>query len=274
MEAAAMTARAPVCVVIPCYNCAGTIKRAMDSVAAQTCPPAQVIIVHDGSSDSGRTREVLAGIEGIYSRLFEVKIIDLAENRGPANARNIGWGKATEPYIAFLDADDAWHPEKIMRQYYWMAANSSVCLTGHPVVCMEEGEVLPSLSATFVVRKINKLSILRSNPFSTPSVMLKRDIPHRFVEGRRYAEDQLLWFQMILSGNAACLLEAPMAFLYKARYGGGKGLSNRLWEMEKGELNNYHQIWKAGHIGAPAAFFFILYSLAKYCRRVVLPRQK
>ena len=100
-----------VSVVIPCFRCTGTIERAVASVAAQTRRPAEVILVDDASGDD--TQKLLQKL----SQHFEpgwIKLVFLEQNVGAASARNAGWDQATQTYVAFLDADDAWHPKKIV----------------------------------------------------------------------------------------------------------------------------------------------------------------
>ena len=96
-----------VSVVIPAYNAAPYIAEAVDSVLAQTAPAAEVIVLDDGSSDA--TRNILARY-GPRIRLVT------QENRGAAAARNRGIELATAPYVAFLDADDCWEPDKLAVQ--------------------------------------------------------------------------------------------------------------------------------------------------------------
>src|SRR5574340_1082572 len=112
--------RAPVSVVIPCYCCSETIGRALVSIASQTMLPQEVILVEDASPDGGETLGKLRHLAGEYGETFIVKVIALKENCGAGSARNRGWEAAGQPYIAFLDADDAWHPKKIELQYSWM----------------------------------------------------------------------------------------------------------------------------------------------------------
>jgi glycosyltransferase involved in cell wall biosynthesis len=57
-----------------------------------------------------------------------LKIISLKRNGGASIARNIGWEQSTHDYVAFLDADDAWHPRKIEIQYTWMQNHQEVAL--------------------------------------------------------------------------------------------------------------------------------------------------
>ena len=104
MSMAEMTA--PISVVIPAYNAAAFLDATLASISAQTLPVAQIIVVNDGSTDGTRDIASRAG----------VKIVDQA-NAGLSAARNSGIAAATQPWIAFCDADDLWLPEKIERQW-------------------------------------------------------------------------------------------------------------------------------------------------------------
>ena len=95
-----------VSVVVPCFACAGTIERAVASVAAQTCRPLELILVNDASLD-----ETAACLQRLHDQYPEwVHVVHLAVNVGAGEARNAGWSVAKGKYIAFLDADDSWHP--------------------------------------------------------------------------------------------------------------------------------------------------------------------
>ncbi len=97
-----------VSVVIPAYNAEAVLPRALESVFQQTHPVEEVIVVNDGSRD--RTAEVMAS--------YGAKIIGIhTDNRGAAAARNSGIQRATSHWIAFLDADDEWHADKMERQW-------------------------------------------------------------------------------------------------------------------------------------------------------------
>src|SRR6266436_6194789 len=93
-------------VIVPVYNSESTIPRALASVFAQSYSDYEVIVVDDGSTDS-----TLAVVAGYRDRVHVIGGL----NRGPSAARNTGVRASTGEYIAFLDVDDEWTPEKLAR---------------------------------------------------------------------------------------------------------------------------------------------------------------
>jgi glycosyltransferase involved in cell wall biosynthesis len=112
-------------VIIPAYNAVAYIERAIQSVLAQTRPAEEIIIINDGSTDN--TAKVLQRYEG------QIRIIHQS-NAGVSAARNAGIRAATGDWIAFLDADDEWLPEKLQLQ--------SELLIRHPTLCWVTGNFL------------------------------------------------------------------------------------------------------------------------------------
>lgn len=256
---------APVSVVIPCFRCASTIKRAIDSIVQQSVIPTEVILVDDASGDE--TWMVLTELEQTYPGW--VRVLPLTENRGAASARNAGWNLASQSYIAFLDADDAWHPRKIEFQLAYMDANPDVALSGHGHRFMSKN-LLPdwnvNKSDSWV---ISKLSLLFSNKIVTPSIMVRRNVPYRFLAGRRYMEDQLLLLEMVFDGVRIDKVNIDLVATYKRSYGVG-GLSANLWRMERYELGNYHYFYIGKKLSLIFYFGLILFSLLKFLRRVFI----
>src|SRR5262245_2526742 len=93
-------------VVCPAYNCARFIKPALESVLAQSYRPMEIIVIDDGSSDANPE---------VVQHFQEVRYLRQA-NQGPSVARNVGILSARGEYIAFLDVDDLWTPEKLSVQ--------------------------------------------------------------------------------------------------------------------------------------------------------------
>jgi glycosyltransferase involved in cell wall biosynthesis len=172
-----------VSVVIPAYNAEPFLRKTLDSVLAQTAPVTEILVVDDGSKDA--TPAIVESYGGPI-RLLRQK------NAGPSTARNLGSRTATGEFIAYLDADDAWAPEKNARQLEAFAQNPTavLCYTGLLNFNEEEGVEFPA--------EPTPLSSLRSelrirNPKLVPSsVMVRREAFDRttgFDPGLKGSED-------------------------------------------------------------------------------------
>lgn len=108
--------------IIPVYNGERYLDETLDSVFAQTYSPLEVIVVDDGSTD---------GTPAVIERRAEDINYIRQENAGPATARNTGIAAAAAEYLAFIDADDLWLPDKLSRQMALFDANPAldVCVT-------------------------------------------------------------------------------------------------------------------------------------------------
>ena len=110
-----------VSVIIPNYNYARYLPEAVESVLNQSYKPIEIIVVNNGSTDN--SLEVLKAFENRF------RLIDQS-NLGQSGARNSGLNQATGDYIAFLDADDYWHPEKIEKQVKLLRNNTRLVYCG------------------------------------------------------------------------------------------------------------------------------------------------
>ncbi len=115
-----------VSVIVPVFSRADTIGRALESVLSQTFSDYEIVVVDDGSTDD--TCRIIEQIQ-----TDRLTLIRHASNRGPAAARNTAINASRGRWIAFLDSDDAWRPEKLERQVAILdkaAANIAACATG------------------------------------------------------------------------------------------------------------------------------------------------
>lgn len=110
-----------VSVITPCYNCEQTIAETIESVLSQTCPDWEMIIVDDCSKDNS-----VAVAEQYAQKDARIKIIRFDTNCGTTRARNAAIETAKGRYIAFLDGDDMWLPEKLQRQLDFMNAHNLI----------------------------------------------------------------------------------------------------------------------------------------------------
>lgn len=245
------SAVAPVSVVVPCYRCTDTIGAAVASIAAQTLPPAEVVLVDDCSGDG--TLEVLHSLAGGYPAGW-IKVVALPANGGPSRARNAGWEQATQEYIAFLDADDSWAPRKLELQMQALASDPEIALISHRVRVRDRRlEPLP-LRRPIRTKIVSRRRLLLNNPFSTPSVVLRRDLPFRFNENFRYVEDYLLWAQIAHSGYRCAKVNQILAYLHKPAYGAG-GLSANVEAMQRAGREAGNELQRMGLVSARERMF-------------------
>jgi len=257
---------APVSVVVPCYRCADTIAAAVASIAAQTLPPAEVLLVEDCSGD--RTLEVLREVAAAHAEGW-IKVIALPDNGGPSRARNAGWQLASQEYIAFLDADDTWFPAKLEVQMAALRADPAIALIAHRMVVRERGLAPPALRRPVRASIIGRRRLLLNNPFPTASVVLRRDLPFRFDENYRRVEDFLLWAQIAFSGYRCAKVDQTLAAWHKANYGAG-GLSEDLAAMHRAGREVRQELLRQGLVSLPEHYFARAVGMLRKARRNLL----
>ena len=157
-------------VIIPTYNRADTILRSVHSVLNQTYENIELLIIDDGSTDN--TRELIGQIED-----SRIRYISLDTNSGASNARNIGADYAKGEWIAFQDSDDAWKPDKLVKQiayslehpeyhliytsYIAHLTDQDIYFPTHPLPAAMEGQMFDVL--------------LLRNVIGAPTMLIKRD---------------------------------------------------------------------------------------------------
>jgi len=244
------TTTAAVSVVVPCYRCGATIGDAVASIASQTLPPRQVVLVDDASGDG--TAPALHALAGMYTPGW-ITVVELPRNGGPSAARNAGWKHATQEYIAFLDSDDTWAATKLEIQMRALLQDPAIALIAHRMQVRERGP-LPTPPTSARTRLVRRRRLLLNNPFPTASVILRRDLPFRFNEQYRRVEDFLLWGQIAFSGHRCAMVDAVLAYWHKPNYGAG-GLSEDLKAMHRAGREVRRELLRQGLVSYPEHCF-------------------
>lgn len=179
-----------VSVVIPAYNCSQIILGAVESALNQSYKVKEIIVVDDGSDDD---------LESALNS-YEVNIIR-QENQGVAAARNNGIIRATGEWIAFLDSDDRWMPEKIESFVEIIKKNPSVGLLASNVMvgCDQSGWRPVKLSEYFTSGKKAFEQLYYKNFIVTSSAMARRELlsdAGMFDRNLVCAEDYKLWLSL------------------------------------------------------------------------------
>lgn len=250
-----------VSVVIPMHNSSGTIERAIRSVLDQSLAVLEVVVVDDASDDDSC---------GLIERLaatspIPITLIRLGANLGAGATRNEGWKVARGELIAFLDADDAWHPRKIETQVRAMAAHPGVVMSCHRHRFGFDEDWTEVVDAS--PRVLTLRSFLFKNRCSTPSVMLRNDIEERFGNGS-HSEDYMLWMRIVARHGSCIRIDAPLVHCNNPAFG-GRGLSGQLVLMEKSELANFRALRLDGVISSPTFVAVCTWSLIKFVLRIV-----
>lgn len=202
-----------VSVVIPSFNAAATLERAIQSVRQQTYRPLEIVVVDDGSADA--TAELLDRLAGL-----DLIVVRNPKPSGASNARNQGVLRATGELVAFLDADDEWFPNKLALQVPALLANPAATFAacGGSVIDLD-GRYAPDQYPG--VRKASGpdawRTILRANFIATPSVLAWRRAlidAGLFDVNLRVAEDQDMWIKLAVAGELV-YLDRPLIVIHE-----------------------------------------------------------
>lgn len=181
-------------VVIPTYNAAPYLRRALESVFNQTHPPREVVVVDDGSTD-----DTAAVISDYTSRVTYL----LQSNAGPSVARNRGVSGATSMWVAFLDADDFWEVDKLKKQLDALARKPKAVLS-YSDFTVRYGDGRERRVLTCPPDKLMPTIRFRC-PFGPPMVLVSRSAFLRvggFDPSLRNGEDWDLWVRFALMYGA------------------------------------------------------------------------
>ncbi|MEM6685812.1 MAG: glycosyltransferase family 2 protein [Bacteroidota bacterium] len=198
--------RAPlISVITPTYNAETFISDTIDSVRAQSHTNWELILVDDASSD--RTVEILKSYAAIDDR---IKIHILKTNSGAAIARNTAIEKASGAYIAFLDADDLWKPEKLAKQIAFMQEKDIAVSFSSYELMDESGRSLGKMVKA--LPKVDFSKMLKSNYIGNLTGMYNAETLGKvYMPNIRKRQDWALWLTLVQKVGFAYSLAEPLA---------------------------------------------------------------
>lgn len=211
-----------VSVIIAAYNVGNLIDRAIASVRSQTVPDWEIVVVDDASSDG--TAEHVAALAAAEPR---IRLVRQPVNRGPSAARNRGIAEAHGEWVAVLDADDAWRPQRLERLLHYASVTASD-FVADDLVLFDDGIQQEAGAAFDLPREItpldpealfseeNPLRLGLMKPLMRKALLDRTGL--RYEESLRSAEDFLLYAEILFSGAPSVLVREPM-YVYTTRVG-------------------------------------------------------
>jgi len=263
-----------VSVIMPVYNVEAYVAEAIESVLAQTYAHFELIIVDDGGTD--RSLQICRAYDDPRIRIVS------QPNRGLAGARNTGILEARGAYIALLDSDDRWLPEKLALHVIHLDNNPGIGVSFSPSRFIDRGGRPMRLVQKPKLAGITAADIFCRNPVGNGSAPVIRRMaletvafrhprePQRtcyFDESLRQSEDIELWLRLALAGDVRFAGIAPALTEYRV---GGGGLSSQVvrqyqsWEQVVARLSSYAADFASAHVGRARA-----YQLRYLARRAV-----
>lgn len=244
-----------VSVIIPVYNAERFIRKALDSVFAQTYQKIQVVLVDDRSKD--KSAEIIKE----YGEKHPNIIYHLQEkNMGAGAARNKALELATGQYVAFLDSDDIWKPDKTERQLKRMKKHHSPFGYGAIEMIDENGKVIKPKRK--ISERCDYRYLLHNTVIATSSVIVDRSVLGDFrMPLRRGGQDYATWLMLLRNGAVAVGINDV---LVQYRVSSGSLSSNKfksikqVWEIQTQD-EHISKIPAAFHVGC-----FCFNALKKY----------
>lgn len=246
-------------IIVPVYNVKKYILETVECVVNQTCREWELLLVEDGSSD-GTAEEILRYLEETKDN--RIRLIRQPVNGGAAKARNRGLEEAAGRYIAYLDADDLWVPEKLERELQFLRdKDAAFVFTGYEFADEQgrgTGKVVRVPETLNYRQALSNTTIFTSTVMFDTEKIKKEELRMPVMK----SEDTALWFQVLRNGYLACGLDENLVRYRRT----GKTLSSNKLEAIRRIWNLYR---RAEHLGIiESAYHFCFWAVRAVKRRV------
>ena len=191
-----------VSVIMPAYNCANYISKALDSALIQDVPM-EIIVINDCSKDN------LDAVMKRYQNVPQIRYLKNAENLGVAATRTKGVAMARGEYVAFLDSDDIWAEGKLKKQLKLIREKGTVlCSTARELMKPDgtlTGYIIP-VKTEFTFRDLRL-----HNEVNCSSVLIKTEVAKEFpMHHDDSHEDYLMWLEVLQKYGNGCAINEPL----------------------------------------------------------------
>jgi len=219
-----------VSIILPTYNRDWVITQAIDSVLAQSYTNFELIIIDDGSTD--KTTDVIKSYEGKLQYVY-------TKNSGVAKARNRGISISKGKFIAFIDSDDTWEPQKLAKQILFLSKNPSygLCYCGAQYFHNKNLERDTISHYKNIKNGFIFSELLKQPSIATPTVIIRADIIENvgtFNEKFKLFEDRDLWLRVALNNKIHFV---PELLVNIHRFSNANNLTN-----QESEMRVYYQL--------------------------------
>lgn len=193
-----------VSVIVPCYNMESFISDTIKSVMGQTYPHWELLIVDDVSTDA-----TCSIVEAFAKSENRIQLFTKKSHSGIASSRNQAISAARGQYLAFLDADDVWYPEKLQVQLQFMS-DKNISFSFSSYDCIDEAGY--RLDKSVLVRQnLDYEAYLRNTIIGCSTVMIDKDkVGNVVVPDYRTSEDTATWLDILKKGYVAYAIEQPL----------------------------------------------------------------
>lgn len=191
-------------IIMAAYNAEKTIEQAINSVLSQTYTNFELLVVNDCSTD--RTAELVKSIAAKDSR---VRLISNVKNNGVSYTRKHGLEEAKGSWIAILDSDDAWAPEKLEKQIdFQRRTNADLLFTGSAFMDSEGHPIDWYLHAP---KEVTYRQLLKQNVLSNSSALVRKELYAKYYAiGDGMHEDFAIWLSILKEGKKAYGVDEPL----------------------------------------------------------------
>lgn len=245
-----------VSIITPAYNAAKFIGETIESVLNQTYPYWELLITDDCSSDDTANR-----IEEYARKDSRIKLFVLQQNAGAATARNNSIAKASGRYIAFLDGDDWWYPNKLEVQLDFMEKHQYEFVFS---AFEYADEHLNVTGVSWKPRRISKRSMKIGCNIGTPGVVYDtKRIGKVYMPELKTGEDWGTWLRVVQQTGYAYAINKP---LWKYRVIKGS-LSSNKWELVQNDIKMYQAV--LGYSKARSILMFMFLFLPNHFIKLI-----